>query len=150
MILDSLGNRGLYHALGPGIAAGLQYLAAFDPATEDGRYPVDGDAVFALVQSYRTAPGAEKRWESHIRHLDIQYIVSGQERILHAPVGWMEMETPYDDGKDVIFYRDPPAATSCLLLPGDFVIFHPHDGHKGGCMAGGRDEVRKVVVKVKC
>ena len=149
MILDSLANAALYRALGPRIAAGLDYLAGFDPSTPDGKVELDGTDLYAAVQSYDTAPGAEKRWESHQRHLDIQYLVSGQERILHAAAGAMEVETPYNDAKDVTFYRDPAASTSCLLGPGDFAVFWPADGHKPGCMAGGRDAVRKVVVKIR-
>lgn len=149
MILDSLANRALYASLSPRIAAGLDYLASFDPDTEDGRYPIDGEVVYAVVQSYETAPGAEKRWESHEKHLDIQYIVSGQERILHAQASPLEVATPYNETKDVTFYRDPAASTSCLLQAGDFALFFPADAHKPGCMAGGRDAVRKVVVKIR-
>ena len=58
------------------------------------------------------------------------------------------METPYSEEKDVVFYREPPASSSLLLSAGEFAIFHPDDAHKGGCMAGGKDGVRKVVVKV--
>lgn len=149
MILDSLRDRALYHPLGARIAAGLEYLAGFDPATEDGRHAIDGELVFALVQSYETGPGSEKRFESHRLHLDIQSLVSGRERILHAPAGELEVETPHDDARDIAFHREPGASSSLLLGPGDFCILYPHDAHKPGCMAGGRDAVRKVVVKVR-
>jgi biofilm protein TabA len=149
MIVDTLGNSGLYHGLQPGIRAGLEYLEVFDPSLADGRYPIRGDEVFALVQSYETGPGTEKRFETHRRHIDIQYIVSGRERILHLPFDSLEVATPYDGARDVSFYRDPPASSSLLLTPGDFAVFHPADAHKPGCMAGARDAVRKVVVKVR-
>jgi YhcH/YjgK/YiaL family protein len=149
MIIDTLQNRRMYYALQPGIEAGFEYLASFDPAVADGRYPIRGDEVFALVQSYETGPGTEKRFETHRRHIDIQFIVSGRERILHLPFGSLEVETSYDEERDVVFYHDPPASSSVLLQPGDFAIFHPEDAHKGGCMAGARDPVRKVVVKVR-
>ena len=148
MIVDRLENRGLYNGLQRGLRLGFEYLAAFAPETPDGRYTIDGEQVFALVQSYDTAPATEKQFETHRRHIDIQYIVSGRERILHAPFGPLEVETPYDDDRDAVFYRDPAASTSILLAAGDFAVFHPHDAHKGGCMAGGREAVRKVVVKV--
>ena len=149
MILDSLSRAGLYRSLSPGIAAGFDYLAAFDPATDDGRYEIDGDRVFAMVQRYDTAPGTEKRFESHRRYLDIQLVVAGRERILHAPVEALEIVEPHDGDRDVAFYAAPPASSSCLLLPGDFALLYPGDGHKPGCMAGGRDAVVKVVVKVE-
>lgn len=149
MIVDSLPNHRLYHALGPRLAAGLEYLATLDPGVEDGRHPIRGDEVFALVQSYETGPATDKRFESHRLHLDVQYLLSGRERILHAPAPGLPTEVPYDEGKDVEFYQEPGASSSLLLRPGDFCILHPHDAHKPGCMAGGRDVVRKIVVKVR-
>jgi YhcH/YjgK/YiaL family protein len=149
MILDSLPRASAYRALGPRLAAGLEYLAGFDPLTAPGRYLLDGEDLFALVDAYDTGPATDKRFESHLRYIDIQFLASGRERILHAPADSLHVETPYDDEKDVAFYLDPPASSSFLLLPGDFAVFFPTDGHKPGCMAGGRDPVRKVVVKVR-
>jgi YhcH/YjgK/YiaL family protein len=149
MILDSLDNAALYHALGARIAAGLRWLTDFDPDLPVGRYPIEGDLVHASVQSYETAPGAEKRYEAHRNHVDIQCIVSGRERILVAPTPSLTVSEPYREEKDVTFYADPSASTSLLLSPGDFAILFPGDAHKPGCMAGGRDAVRKVVVKVR-
>jgi biofilm protein TabA len=148
MIVDTLANRSRYEALQRGLRLGFEYLAAFDPQTPDGRYAVDGDHIFALVQSYDTGPATDRRFETHRRNIDIQYIVSGRERILHAPFAGLEVETPYDDETDAVFYHDPPASSSILLTPDAFAVFYPHDAHKGGCMAGGREPVRKVVVKV--
>jgi biofilm protein TabA len=148
MIVDRLPNVALYRSLQRGLRLGFEYLETFDRSIQDGRYAIDGDMVFALVQSYETEPATGKRFETHRRHIDIQYIVEGRERILHVPAGTLEVETPYDEASDAMFYHDPPASSSVLLMPGDFAVFHPHDAHKGGCMAGGREAVRKVVVKV--
>ena len=123
MIVDTLGNRRLYSGLQQGIETGFRYLESFDPEVADGRYEVDGERVFALVQSYDTAPATEKKFETHRRHIDIQFIVSGRERILHLPFAGLEVETPYEDDRDVVFYHDPPASSSILLGAGDFAIF---------------------------
>ena len=64
MIMDTLSNRHLYEPLQRGLRLGFEYLAAFDPATPDGRYPIDGEQVFALVQSYDTGPATERRFET--------------------------------------------------------------------------------------
>ena len=149
MILTTLDEADRYAALGPGIAAALAWLRAFDPATPDGRHPVEGDAVFALVSSYHTGPALERRFESHRRHLDVQYVASGAERILHLPADGLTVETPYSEADDVVFYAEPKVSSSLLLRAGALAVFHPSDAHKPGCMAGGRDPVRKVVVKVR-
>jgi biofilm protein TabA len=149
LILTTLGDSTPFAALGPRIAAGLRWLRAMDPALPDGRHDIEGDDLFALVQTYDTVPGTEKRLETHVRHVDLQYVADGQERILHAPAAALTVETPYDEANDITFYADPPFCSSLLMHTGDLAIFHPDDAHKPGCMAGARHTVRKVVVKVR-
>jgi YhcH/YjgK/YiaL family protein len=149
VILTTLGESAAYEVLGSGVAAGLRWLRELDPAITDGRHAIDGDEVFALVSTYKTGPSTEKRFESHRVYVDLQYVAAGHERILHAPVHGLAVETEYDPDKDITFYAEPPFASSLLMRPGDLVVFHPGDGHKPGCMAGGRHEVKKVVVKVR-
>jgi biofilm protein TabA len=149
MILTTLAEADALATLGPGVEAGVRWLRAFDPATADGRHEIDGDDVFALVSTYPTGPSTEKRFETHRVYLDLQYVAAGTERILHTPAAGLDVETPYDEAKDIAFYAEPKASSSLLLRAGDLAVFHPADAHKPGCMAGGRDEVRKVVVKVR-
>ena len=149
MILTTLAAADTYATLAPGIDAGLAWLRAFSPALPDGRHAIHGADVFALVSSYDTGPATEKRFESHRVYLDIQYVASGAERILHAPASSLVVETPYDASNDIVFYAEPKASSSLLLRTGDVAFFFPPDGHKPGCMAGGRDAVRKIVVKVR-
>lgn len=149
MILTTLAESAPYEALGPRIAAGLRWLRSMDPAIADGRHAIEGDEVFALVSTYETAPGTEKRFETHVRHIDLQYVADGQERILHAPAAALAVETPYDEAMDIAFYAEPPFASSLLMRTGDLAVFHPDDAHKPGCMAGARHTVKKVVVKVR-
>jgi biofilm protein TabA len=149
MILTTLAEADRYAALAPGIASGLAWLRAFDPALPDGRHAIEGASVFAIVSSYDTGPATGKRFETHRVYLDVQFVASGAERILHAPADALEVETPYDAPNDITFYAEPKASSSLLVRAGDVAIFHPGDAHKPGCMAGGREAVRKVVVKVR-
>ncbi len=149
MILTTLADSAAYEVLGERIAAGLRWLRTMDPAIADGRHSIDGDEVFALVSTYETGPSTEKRFETHVRHVDLQYVADGQERILHAPAAALTVATPYDEAADITFYAEPPFASSLLMRTGDLAVFFPDDGHKPGCMAGGRHTVKKVVVKVR-
>jgi biofilm protein TabA len=149
MILDSLLHREIYEPLGQRFAAGLAWLVSFDATMPDGRVPIDGEDLFALVQSYATTPGSEKRFESHERYADIQFVAAGRERILHTDAGSLVIQAAYDPQADIAFYEEPGASSSILLGPGHFTILWPGDAHKPGCMAGGRDEVKKVVLKVR-
>jgi YhcH/YjgK/YiaL family protein len=149
MIVDAIENAELYRAVHPRLAAAFDYLAAFDASTADGRYPIDDDRIYAMVQTYATKPAAEKKWESHRRYVDVQYVISGRERITIAPSGSMAGASDYNDAKDVTIYTGPAGDAGTLVVEGgQFAIFFPHDAHQPGVAAGDAGEVRKVVVKV--
>ena len=149
MVFDTLAHASHYADLGPRIALGLTWLAKFDPQMADGRYAIDSDAVYALVQSYETVSASEKKFESHRAYLDIQFIATGTETILHAPTRSLQPTTPYDSAKDYLLYSDPAHPTSLLMPPGSFAIFYPHDGHKPGCVNGTPCRIKKVVIKAR-
>ena len=137
MIADVLANAALYRGVHPRLAAAFDYLATFDPATPDARFPLDGENVHVLVQTYATKPAAEKKWESHRRYVDVQYIVSGRERIDVAQSGALAGATEYAEAKDIIYYGGEQGETSALYVEaGHFAIFFPHDAHRPGVQAG--------------
>lgn len=153
MILDTLSQSASYAHLGdPALDARVRlafaYLRAFSPDVADGRYDLDGDAVFALVQSYSTVEAAQKQFESHSQYLDIQYVAEGIERIQYAPVDSLVVVTPYVREKDCLHYRDSDQATDLIMSPGSFAIFFPNDGHKPGCSVEAPVRIKKVVIKV--
>jgi biofilm protein TabA len=149
MIFDLLTNQALYRSLHPGFAAGFDWLLRFDPSTADGRYAIDGDAVFALVQTFTTAPVAEKRFESHLKYIDIQCVIRGTEMMQVAPRGELTVTEPYQEARDIAFYSSSKSCTDLVCPPGSFALFYPHDGHKPCCLVGAAQTVQKVVIKVK-
>jgi YhcH/YjgK/YiaL family protein len=148
MILDTLAHADRYVPLHPLFRAGFDYLRRFSPDTPDGRHAIEGEKLFALVQSYTTAPAAEKRFETHRKYIDIQYIVSGEEALLHAPAEGLEVSVPYDAEKEAMFYRDPAISSATALRAGEFTIYFPNDAHKGACALHAPVAVRKIVLKV--
>ena len=154
MILDTLAQSALYTHLGDialtaRMRLAFDYLKAFSPDVADGRYDVNGDAVFALVQSYATVDATQKKLESHRQYLDIQYVAEGLERIQHVPVDALVAATSYVPEKDCTHYRDSNRTTDLILGAGSFAIFFPNDGHKPGCSVDGPVRVKKVVMKVR-
>lgn len=148
MIADLLPHADLYASVHPLFGAGFAYLRRFTGDVADGRHELDGDRLFALVQSYRTEPAAEKRFEAHRRYIDIQYVFSGEEIFGHAELAALKPGDPFDEAKDIGFYGEPDSWTPVTLLPGSFVVAFPHDGHKPGCSLRGPAAVRKIVIKV--
>ncbi len=148
MIADSLSNAHLYDSISPKLAQGFAWLAQFDASTPEGRYDIDGDLVFAIVQSYTSAPASEKKFEAHRKYTDIQFVVSGTEIMLCTPISGLQPATEFDVKKDIVFFDEPTLSTVIQCSPGTFTVFFPHDGHKPGCSVSGPTPIRKVVVKV--
>jgi biofilm protein TabA len=148
MIFDDLRHAHRYTSLHPAFAAAFAYLKAFDRNSPDGNHAL-ALGCEARVMSYRTEPAETRRWESHLRCIDIQYVVSGRECIQVAEIGSLTDATPYDEANDVSFYSGAPAGTSELRVgAGEFTIFFPHDGHRPGIEIDAPADVRKIVIKV--
>ena len=149
MILTTLHDSRIYETLSPKIASALGFLHSFNAETPVGKYPIDGDRIYALVQHYTTLPDSEKKFESHRVYLDIQYVAQGEELIQYCPVEKMKIHKPYVEGDDYLLYENPPKFSSLILTPGTFAIFYPEDGHKPGCQSSQPVSIRKVVIKVR-
>lgn len=152
MILDSLAQAKLYRTLGTRFAAGFDYLAATDLlALADGRYEIQGSDVFAIVQSYNTKPREQGRWEAHRQYADIQFIVTGRERMGVAPISSLKLACEYDPEKDVAFYEAEADGDGQFfdVSESSFALFLPHDVHMPSLAIESPGPVKKVVVKVR-
>ena len=150
MIADTLDQRRRYTGLSPRFAAAFEFLEKLPANQPAGRYDIDGNNCYALMQAYATRPVDQAKVETHRQYIDIQFIQSGLETMLWAPLLALEQVTqPYVPENDVIFYATPPQMTPLKLGAGQFVIFFPADGHAGGLECGTLTEVRKVVIKVR-
>jgi biofilm protein TabA len=147
MIIDHIQNGALYHGLGARIRTALEYLVKTDfAAMVPGRYDLDGDQVFALIQQYETRPREQGIWEAHRRYIDVQYVAAGFETLGYAPIGNLSVTQPYTVDKDCELFVGP--GDFLTARAGTFIIFFPADGHMP-CLAYDTPvPVRKVVVKV--
>ena len=150
MIVDKIENAGLYKSLSEGIAKGLELLKdAAIAAQENGRYEVDGDNLFYMIQRYPTRNKEDMLFEAHKDYIDIQGIIDGEETIGYALTETLgEAVQPYKP--DVAKYADPKFFTEVKLAKGMFAIFYPDDAHKP-CYdyRDGKSNVHKLVVKVR-
>ncbi len=147
MVTDRLANAVLYRSLSPRIAAAIDHVASTDfSVIPDGRYAVDGDRIFALVQRYRSKPLSESRWEAHRKHIDLQLVVSGTERIGYVSIDQLHAE-PYRDEKDLLWLSGE--AGQWIAMPaGHFMLLWPGDAHMPGVMTEAPADILKVVVKI--
>jgi YhcH/YjgK/YiaL family protein len=148
MIFDQLKNAHLYFPLGERITKALQYLSQTDfSSVEPGTYEIDGENIFALVQEYSTRPSSSAKWESHKKYIDIQYIVSGKEKIGFTDSKKVIVIQEYHQNNDIVLYKGE--GNYFIAEEGQFAIFFPTDLHMPQLALNIPREVKKVVVKVR-
>jgi biofilm protein TabA len=116
----------------------------------DGRIEIDGDRVFALVQSYLTKTASDPiPFEAHRKYIDAQYMVAGEEVIGWTSAGRLTVTAEYDQAQEAWFGALAAAdATFVRLVAGDLAVLYPTDGHAPRLATGAPAAVRKIVVKV--
>ena len=112
-----------------------------------GKYPIDGDNVFASVTADSSKNFDKTNWESHRKYNDIQYVIDGEEMIGVYPVSKATVTKEYDDKRDVANYSADGKLYSATQ--GTFFIFFPSDAHRPNVTPGGNKVVKKIVIKVK-
>ena len=150
MITSTLDQLHWYRFISPNFEKAIQYVLHTDfSRLETGKYPVDGDNVFAIVNEYTTKPSAECDPESHRDYADIQIVITGAEKFGYTPLTDQPASTPYDPERDVAFYSLTEEDLNYLTLPaGQFIIFFPSDIHQPEVFARQPALVKKVVMKV--
>ncbi len=146
MILDRLQFYERYEGLHDGFKEAFAFL--LQPNLEQltpGRIDIDGDRIFAILE---TAPGRtieEAKLEAHRKYIDIQYVITNGDRM-----GWHNTSLckrpmgDYDARKDIIFFRDEPDLW-VAVPPGAFAIFFPEDAH---APLVGEGPIFKAIIKV--
>lgn len=149
MIYDKIDNLETYAKISEDIRLGLEYLRDLKPEVELGTY-VLSPRVKAIVSEYTTKEVNGKGYEAHKEYIDIQYLVSGDEKIGFVPLEYLKETKPYNVEKDVAFYESIDVKPQDLMLGnGFFAILYPQDGHMPQLWVDGPEFVKKVVVKVK-
>jgi YhcH/YjgK/YiaL family protein len=150
MIIDRIEHRAFYLQLGSRVGEALEYLATTDfSKMPDGKYELNGQLMFAIVQRYRPKAIGEIVWESHRNYIDVQYMAEGAERMGYAMLSDLPpVKEAYDPQRDVVFYD--AQGELFTISQGSFVVFTPHDVHAPGLAVEDPNavgEVLKVVVK---
>ncbi len=149
MIIDTLQQAHLYHSLGEHFVQAFDYLRQTDfSAVPKGKYEIDGDRVFAIVNEYDTVDAANEQMEAHRCHIDVQYMASGAELIGHDFLNGQTPSKAYDEEADFLLFGQPPVFFS-RLQQGMFAIFFPSDLHMPNIRIQQPAPVKKVVIKIK-
>lgn len=107
------------------------------------------DGMYAIFQSYPLKSPENAFYETHIKYIDFQLVVKGVEFFEIGDKGDFEIQTPYNEEKDLIIYKKSPKTSKIRLDEGMLAIFFDSDIHAGGLIGqNSTTSVSKVVIKV--
>jgi YhcH/YjgK/YiaL family protein len=112
-----------------------------------GKYPIDGDDVFALITIVPPKPLDSARWEAHRKYNDIHLVIDGKEKIGIAPVAGAKPIVDYNSDRDIGFYT--AEGTFFLADQKTFFIVTTNEAHAPGIKADGNEMIKKLVIKVR-
>ena len=143
MIIDRIEEQERYYPLHPDMELAFAFLAeAAD--LEPGRYELE-NGLFASIYENDTVQIDTMDLEAHKKYIDLQYCMSGGERMAWAHIQELNAISE-DEERDLYMYAGKSTAVS--VRPGMFYIMFPSDGHKAGAHNEFPKHYRKVVVKI--
>lgn len=150
MILDQMKHLQDYKGMGFDSTKILEFVqkAEKEPLAE-GRYELDGENLFAMIQIYETKDREECLYEAHQTYMDIQYMAEGAELMFVSSVETLQVVEDRTPEEDLLFYAQAPEEASLLVRQGSFALFLPQDGHMPCCKYKEKSKVKKIVFKVR-
>ena len=114
----------------------------------EGRYKLDGENLFALVQTYETKDKDDAQMESHRKYADLQFMEEGEERIYVDFADELEVEEDRTPIQDILFYKKAGDHGFNILTEGTFGYYAPQDAHMPCIKNKEKQNVRKIVFKI--
>ena len=140
MIFDDLINIKLYKGIHPNLDQAIDFLYEHRKDSFDlGRYDIDGDKVFLVVQENTLNKDENDRFEHHL-------LVEGHEfssygsRILDEAI-------PFDEASDIGFVHCEKFYPLHLGYH-NFAVFFPGEPHQPNGYSGQEEIVRKYLFKI--
>ena len=148
MIVDQLQNLSLYFPMHPDMRKAGEFLRAFRKTLgELRRYELTESGLFVNAETYLTKPAQGREGEAHRRYVDLQFVLSGRERIGVAPLETMTPAGDFQQEGDIGFYTGEYTQWA-QLSAGDFALIWPHEAHLPGTQWNGESHVVKLVAKL--
>ncbi|MEB0864369.1 N-acetylneuraminate anomerase [Citrobacter youngae] len=126
-----------------------QAVAAKPQDKAPGRYELQGENVFMNVMQFVTQQPEQKKAELHEQYIDIQVLLSGEERILFGMTDSARQCDEMHVEDDYQLCSEIADEQAIVLKPGRFAIFMPGEPHKPGCVVQAPMDIKKVVIKVR-
>ena len=148
MIIDSIKNISVYSFENKNINKALEFLRDTDFGLQsDGRYDIDGDKIYALVNTYDTKEREHCYLEAHKKYIDVQFVAKGTEMLGYLNYNGQNQHKAYDEEKDFMLFDEEPSFIK--FSENMFAVLFPDDLHMPGIKFETVTKVKKIVIKVK-
>lgn len=151
MLFGNIHTEGFEH-LHPALKKGFDFLKNTDfENMEPGKIEIDGDNIFAMISETNSDYHENRRMEAHVKYIDIQFSVSGNE-IIGTGVMGDNLKVTEDklEEKDIVFYDNAVNEELLTMEKGSYAVFFPCDLHRPNCCTNNTPApIKKVIVKVK-
>lgn len=150
MIFSKLNGTDALESYPAAIRRALEFLRTADlMAMEPGRYPLEGEAMFANVMDMTTHGFEDSHPEVHQKYIDLMYWPEGGEKIGVAPYLGTEPVFEAHPENDIALLESVAHESFLVATAGCFGIFFPWDAHRPALMLGDSPATsRKCVVKI--
>ncbi len=123
-------------------------VAAFNADTKDGAYEIDGKKIVAYVSRYTTSAMPPAKVESHRKHSEIHFTLSGRENLVYTDVDPLKRNGEYVVENDVEFWDAPSNMPKGFIDEKTGMFFNANAGHFPKVAFEGKEiPVVKVVIK---
>lgn len=112
-----------------------------------GRYDIDGDKVFLVVQENTLNKAENDRFEHHKRYADLHLLVEGHEFSSYGSRVTGEA-IAFDEASDIGFVHCQESYPLHLGYH-NFAIFFPGEPHQPNGYAGQEDIVKNIYLKLR-
>lgn len=106
------------------------------------------DGTSYTIQEYVTKDEEDCIIESHRNHIDVQYMISGYEKINLYGKKWSLESGHYNDVLDVDTWDNASFQSECIMTKGSLVVIYNNQPHKGAVSVKNNCNVKKLVCKI--
>lgn len=147
MITDKLININKYKGISKSIDITIDFISNNNlDKFEFGKHEINKNIYF-VKSTYETKDESELLFEAHIKKIDLQVILSGEEIITGNEIKDLKKEIDYDKKKDALFLSGK-SMWSITCTKKTFVIFNIEDAHKPGIKTNLKSNIIKIVFKI--
>ena len=147
MILTNLYDRQKNKTLNEKIQKCIEYVKNNDILSfETGVYEIE-DGIKMNYDNYNSKEEKDGLWESHIKYLDVQVMLDGEEYIAVNNIKNMKKKSK-DQKNDIIFFIGDELF-KIPLKKDDILILYPEDVHMPGLKIRKSIFNKKVVFKIE-